>query len=376
MSAGGENNQGVGSFLLMDAEIHNTPVGVKTGTSAHSKPAGAGSLILDNVHLQGVNTAVQHTNGQALLAGGNKVIKSWGQGRFYSGGSGAFHQGDLPAPNKPDVLLDGRGNFFEKSKPTYTDVAPADFVSVKSEGAKGDGRTDDTHAIQQAIEKYAGCKVIYFPAGDYIVTDTVYVPPGSRIIGEVWSVIMAKGSKFGDQNNPRVVFQVGRPGESGVAEISEMLFSTLGPVPGAIMVQINMKDPNGEKGAVGLWDVHFRIGGAKGTELQSGQCGKGGATDKPQCMGAFMMLHIAQTGSAYLENVWAWVSDHDLDGPTQVSIYNGRGVLIESKNGPVWLYGTASEHSVMYQYNVADAKNVIMAMIQTETPYYQVLSLF
>jgi len=67
----------------------------------------------------------------------------------------------------------------------------------------------------------------------------------------------------------------------------------------------------------------------------------------------------------------AWVADHGLDGGGQVSIYNARGVLVESKEGPVWMYGTASEHSVMYQYNVVNAKNVVMALIQTETPYYQ-----
>ena len=373
MTAGGEKNQGVGSLLLMDAEIHDTPVGVKTAASAQAKPPGAGTLVLDNVEFRNVAHGVQHTNGQTLLAGGSTKVASWGQGRLYNGGAGGFHQGPLPAVNKPNVLLDGRGNFFEKSKPTYLDVALGDFVSVKSEGAKGDGRTDDTRAIQQAISKYAGCKVIYFPAGDYVITDTVYVPPGSRLIGEIWSVLLAKGNNFHDANNPRVMLEVGKPGEQGVAEISEMLFSTEGPVAGAILVQINMKDPAGEKGAVGIWDSHFRIGGAKGTELQSNNCGKGGdKSGKAECMGAFMMLHVASTGSAYLENVWAWVADHDLDGPTQISIYNGRGINIESKDGPVWLYGTASEHSVMYQYNIAHAKNVIMAMIQTETPYYQV----
>ena len=370
MSTGSEANVGVGSVLLMDSEISSTTVGVKTVTTANSKPAGAGTLILDNVKFNGVQHGVQHSSGREVLAGGNRVVKSWGQGHFYEhNGNHNFRQTELPAPDKSNVLLDGRGNFFEKSKPAYTDVALGDFVSVKDEGVKGDGHSDDTNAIKQVIEKYAGCKVIYFPSGYYVVTDTIYVPPGSRIIGEIWSTILVKGNRFGDQNNPRPVFQVGKPGEQGVAEISELIFSTTGPVPGAIIVQINMKERN--KGDVGLWDVHFRIGGAKGTDLQSGNCGKGSA-QKPQCMGAHTMLHIAQTGSAYLENIWAWVADHDLDGPNQVSIYNGRGILTESRDGPVWMYGTASEHSVLYQYNFANTKNSIIAMIQSETPYYQV----
>jgi glucan 1,3-beta-glucosidase len=32
------------------------------------------------------------------------------------------------------------------------------------------------------------------------------------------------------------------------------------------------------------------------------------------------------------------------------------------------MYGTASEHSQLYNYQIANAKNVYMALIQTETP--------
>lgn len=53
-----------------------------------------------------------------------------------------------------------------------------------------------------------------------------------------------------------------------------------------------------------------------------------------------------------------------------VSIFCARGLLIESQ-GPVWLYGTASEHSVFYQYNFDGAKNVFAGTLQTESPYYQ-----
>lgn len=47
------------------------------------------------------------------------------------------------------------------------------------------------------------------------------------------------------------------------------------------------------------------------------------------------------------------------------------GVLIESA-GPVLMYGAASEHAVMYQYQTVNAANIFMGMIQTESPYFQV----
>lgn len=85
-------------------------------------------------------------------------------------------------------------------------------------------------------------------------------------------------------------------------------------------------------------------------------------------------MHLTPKSSGYLENVWVWVADHDLDvvDQTQIDVYVGRGILIESQ-GPTWLYGTASEHSVLYQYQLSGAKDILMGMIQTESPYFQAI---
>jgi hypothetical protein len=68
------------------------------------------------------------------------------------------------------------------------------------------------------------------------------------------------------------------------------------------------------------------------------------------------------------------LSDTDLGDANntivQNSIYVARGLLIESVE-PTWLYGTASEHAVYYQYNFHNAQNVFAGMIQTESPYFQ-----
>ncbi|EAW19310.1 uncharacterized protein NFIA_092710 [Aspergillus fischeri NRRL 181] len=59
-----------------------------------------------------------------------------------------------------------------------------------------------------------------------------------------------------------------------------------------------------------------------------------------------------------------------LNVQTDISVFVGRGMLIESQ-GPTWLYGTASEHAQMYQYQLLNAANIYMGHLQTETPYYQ-----
>lgn len=70
-------------------------------------------------------------------------------------------------------------------------------------------------------------------------------------------------------------------------------------------------------------------------------------------------MHITEMASIYMENTWLWVPDHELDRKdyNRINIYNGYGLLVESKK-PIWLWGTASEHNVLYNYHFQDAQNV------------------
>ena len=67
--------------------------------------------------------------------------------------------------------------------------------------------------------------MVYFPHGSYIVTSTINIPPGTKIVGEAWSEIMGRGNAFADITSPVVMLQVGTAGQSGVVEISDMLFT-------------------------------------------------------------------------------------------------------------------------------------------------------
>lgn len=58
---------------------------------------------------------------------------------------------------------------------------------------------------------------------------TVTIPAGSRIVGEAWSVIAGEGPAFQDMGKPHPVVRVGSKGSQGVVEISDMLFTTIGP---------------------------------------------------------------------------------------------------------------------------------------------------
>ncbi|KAI0062873.1 pectin lyase-like protein [Artomyces pyxidatus] len=364
-----EQGDGVGAEAIVDAVVTNTPVFVRFSASTSSL---SGSLVLNNVKLNNVSTAVGIIDGTTVLTGGTTMIDTWVQGNVYTGTDpvGKFVQGYTTSIPKAPSLLDNSGRIFGKTRPTYADYAVSQFVSVKSYGATGDGNTDDTAALQSVFDNFAGCKIIYFDAGTYIVSSTLTIPAGTQIVGEAWSSIMGSGSAFTNQNNPQVVVRVGTSGSTGVAEISSLLFTTRAPANGAIVVEWNVHEPAGQQGATGMWDSLFRLGGAAGTNMQADACASTIPDTGDNCFAEFLGLHLTSGSSAYLEGTWVWLTDHDVDGGgTQTTVYGGRGILSESQ-GPVWMIGTA-EHHVLYEYNLAGASDHYMGLIQTETPYFQ-----
>jgi glucan 1,3-beta-glucosidase len=92
-----------------------------------------------------------------------------------------------------------------------------------------------------------------------------------------------------------------------------------------------------------MWDVHTRIGGFAGSNLQVAQCPTTPSSSaiNTACIGAFMSMHItASAAGLYMENVWLWTADHDIDSSdnTRITVYNGRGLYLESTAGTFWLY--------------------------------------
>ena len=75
----------------------------------------------------------------------------------------------------------------------------ADVVNVKDFGAVGDGVTDDTAAIQAALDTE---NVVFVPAGEYRVTESI-------VINSDKSLVMLRGSQItGDMGTPKPVIRL------------------------------------------------------------------------------------------------------------------------------------------------------------------------
>ncbi len=201
-------------------------------------------------------------------------------------------------------------------------------------------------AINLAASRHA---VLFLRHGNYYVDDEIVVPPGSRIVGEVWSNIIAvDGGSFSSPDNPRPLIRVGGEdvGTVGLAQIVDINLGAKDPLPGCILLQWNMKYSNEQDpSATGIWDVHTRVGGGAQTNLKAKECGR----TQPEiqifdCGGVHTLMHVTRHASLYMEGSWLWVADHDIDTPSvennmdQINIFNSRGLLVEANPGPVFMY--------------------------------------
>ena len=403
MSSGGTAAQSVESIVFFDSTMTNTPIGILTAHDANSQPPAAGSLIIENCQFNNVPSIVQGPDGTVLAgSAGSVTVAGWGEGHAYTPTGPQIFEGPITPNTRPASLVQN-GVYYQRSKPQYEQYSASAFLSARSAGATGDGHTDDTRALQSAIYQAAfQHKILFLDAGDYLVTSTVYFPANSKVVGEAFPVILGSGPFFSNAKSPQPVVQMGRLGERGSVEFSDVIVSGQGAVAGAIFIEYNLaasapawgpwspptgphwgpKQPSWQPQSTpsGLWDMHIRVGGFAGSNLQIAQCPTTPTVSIPpasvntNCIAGFMSMHITSTASnLYMENNWFWTADHDIEDPTlrQITIYNGRGLYIDSSAGTIWLYGTAVEHHTLYEYQLSNVKNVFMGQIQTETAYYQ-----
>ncbi|KAJ5499508.1 Pectin lyase fold/virulence factor [Penicillium expansum] len=331
-------SNGLGSLVLLDSTSTNTGPVIRFYDSSHDSGNRNSQFLIQNL---------KHDTSNAIAVDAQE--KCW-------------------KTKRPAALLVG-DKYFTKAQPTYQNYSTADIVNVKTVSGhtvKGDGKTDDTEGLNAILAENANsCKVTYIPFGVYRVSDTIFVPVGTRIVGEAWSVISGYGDKFKDSDNPRAVVQLGNPGDVGVIEIQDMRFSVGEILPGAKIIEINAAGD--QPGDVGLWNTMAMVGGTADTSI-SGACT---SQDPKDCMATFMVMHLTKSSSAYIENFWGWTADHNLDSESLLTIVStGRGILVESTKG-TWLTGTGSEHHWLYNYNFHNAENIFAGLLQTETPYMQ-----
>ncbi|RLL93768.1 hypothetical protein CFD26_102250 [Aspergillus turcosus] len=309
------------------------------GCTTAFKANGLGSLVL--LDSTSVDSGPTIKFRDSSNDGGNRNSQILIENLSHDNGNAIAEQRTSFSTSRPDMLL-SEGKFFTKAQPTYAEYASDHIVNVKAvagHDVKGDGYTDDSGSLNAILaDNAANCKISYFPYGMYIVKDTLVIPPGSRIVGEAWSVISGAGDAFKDASNPKAVVQIGSPGDVGVTEIQDMRFSVSKVLPGAKIVEVNMA--GSAPGDVGLWNTVVTVGGTAETSIST-TCT---SQDTSQCIAAYMVMHLTESSSAYIEK------------PRSAGRVD-QGYMADGH----WLYN----------YNFHNAQNVYAGLLQSESPYMQ-----
>lgn len=151
-------------------------------------------------------------------------------------------------------------------------VFPADagVVNVKNYGAKGDGVTDDTEAIQAALDAYPnGKRIIYLPNGTYLVSATLTWPAGTLGTGNDYKNTILQGQS---QNGVIIKLQDEVDGFTDVDNPQAVIFT--GPAPaqrfGNSIRNLTVDTGTGNLGAIGIQFNASNQGAMRQVTIQSG----------------------------------------------------------------------------------------------------------
>jgi len=256
---------------------------------------------------------------------------------------------ELPAQGPASLPADRVGPYTPIRISARPDLSEDGTIpwNVLDSGAKGDGTTDDTAALQDAANRHL---VLFVPFGTYVVSDTISLRDGARVVGEALSMIRlaSHAPGFGDETLPKAVLKTAAGPESS-ALVADIALSSGPGNFGAVLIE-HAAGPSSA-----FFDVHAQLFSAVHTGV-----------------------HVTGAGGGLFTNMWIWGADHNLtdNSPMAPSLsaetkwLGARsGIRIDS-SGPTWLVGSASEHHRYVMYNLSGAADVTLLESQTEHPYW------
>lgn len=210
-----------GSLFVQDSVFENTANAIVSFSPSENPGTNNTGITLDNVQFKGVTNAIIDKTGKTWLAGSVGSVDTFVLGPIYDDLKRQFTFGtQFTTPRQSGLVGPPVGlpkpMYFERIRTQYENLPASQFVSMKKNGAKGkatlssfpffltisgDGATDDTAAFQNVINQNAGTSnIIFVDAGSYVLTDTIKVPPGAKIVGELWAQLVASVSQPPSRN--------------------------------------------------------------------------------------------------------------------------------------------------------------------------------
>jgi hypothetical protein len=231
------------------------------------------------------------------------------------------------------------------------------WVNIQSLGAKGDGETDDTKIIRDAVEKY---ETIYFPQGWYRITETITLKPNTAFIGlhpiATQIIISDNTEAFGSFGGPKPMIEAPQGGKN--------ILTGIGLCTGAWNNRaVACKWMAGEGSYMN--DVKF-VGG-HGTmnkpspQNQNNQNGFGRNNQSRILPGMdaawdtqFWSLWITNGGGGTFKDIWT------------ANTFSSSGMYVSNTSTPARIYAMSVEHHVRNEVRFKNVSNWKVYALQLE----------
>lgn len=221
----------------------------------------------------------------------------------------------------------------------------SEWVNVHRLGVKGDGATDDTATLQQAINTH---RVLYLPGGHYVVRDTITLKPDTVLIGLHPTLtqidLLDDTPGYEGVGAPRAVILAPKGGENIVSGIG--VFAG-GANPRAVAVLWKA----GEQSLID--DVRFLGGHGSGTNPYNNN-----HTADPDLHkhwdGQYPSLWITDGGGGTFADIWT------------PNTFAQAGFLVSNTKTPGHVYELSNEHHVRNEIKFDRVENWDINAPQTE----------
>lgn len=199
------------------------------------------------------------------------------------------------------------------SNAQYKIPSDANVVNVKEYGARGDGKNDDTQALKAAIKyaldqatRFEAPKVIYFPKGTYLVSNTLAGRTdvnsanggwrtGLIMIGEdrTQTIIKLKdnASGFGNPSNPKPLIKTGSENHRGDGQGNEAFRHSV--------ISMTLDMGQGNNGAVGVSYLANNRGTIENVDIRGGNSGYCGIRMVREWPGPCLLKNVRIFGFDY-----------------------------------------------------------------------------
>ena len=233
-----------------------------------------------------------------------------------------------------------------QSPPAIRALPPTtEWANVHDLGVTGDGKTDDTAAIRKAIETH---RVLYFPSGHYVVSDTIALKLDTVIVGL-------------HPTATQLDLLDGTPGYDGVGAPKAVLFAPAGGsnIVSGIGVFAGGVNPR----AVALWwkagadslvdDVRFLGGHGSGTNPYNNNHTADSDLRK-RWDAQYPSLWVSDGGGGTFADIWT------------PNTFAQAGFLVSDTKTPGHVYELSTEHHVRNEIKFDHAENWDVNAPQTE----------